>query len=76
MKLTLVWNSVKDSLPKRGKEVLTYSFYGFVVGSYDTEGKWNAKDTDFESGEPWLYEKDIVTHWTELPNPPYHETKP
>ena len=64
------WINTKDSLPETGKEVLTYSCYGFVVGTYGTDGKWDAKDTDYESGEPWLRDEGTVTHWLPLPEPP------
>ena len=64
------WVPVDDKKPETGKEVLTYGEYGYEVAFIDEDGKWNAKSTDYETGEPWLRDKGIVTHWMYLPLPP------
>jgi hypothetical protein len=67
-----VWINAEDKLPNQGKEVLVFSrAYGKVIAYIDNEGKWCARDADYETGEPWLWDDDAkVTHWTELPADP------
>jgi hypothetical protein len=67
------WISVKDRLPEKHLEVLTYGSYGYVVGHINgITGAFYAVNTDYETGEPYL--PDHVTHWRPLPDPPKKET--
>jgi hypothetical protein len=65
-----MWKDAKIEQPAFGMEVLTFSCYGFVIGSLEEDGRWSAKDTDSETGEPWLRDEGTVTHWVHLPEPP------
>jgi hypothetical protein len=65
-----MWTDAKKQLPEADKEVLTFGTYGYTVGSVSEDGKWKAKDTDYETSEPCLYDGDCVSHWANLPAPP------
>ena len=64
------WIKVIEKLPEIGKDVLTYGEYEHVIAAIDEKGDWHARDTDFETGEPWLCDKNTVTHWMLLPETP------
>ncbi len=63
------WISVKDQLPKVGKQVIVY--YGFQVSSgYLRDLTYHKKP---EKCQKWCVGgilTDYVTHWMELPPPP------
>lgn len=67
------WISVKDKVPEMNVLVLTYGNYEYVVGFLDEDKKWSAKDSDHETGEPWLRDHGAVTHWMPLPKSPKNE---
>ena len=58
------WVSVKDGLPKNGKEgVLIALRWGEVDIGWCEDGRWRSEFVnEYEEGE--------VTHWMPLPNPP------
>ena len=64
------WTKITEILPKANQYVLIYGLYEHVIASVDNKGEWSARDTDCESGEPWLHDKGTVTHWMALPSPP------
>ena len=57
------WISVKDKLPKEGKDVLVWNDYGFCYVDEIENGKWR---------NPGGYSGN--THWMPLPKPPKEET--
>ena len=61
------WISIKDGLPKNGKEdVLIALLWGGVDIGWCEDGRWRSEFVnEYEDGE--------VTHWMPLPNPPKGE---
>ena len=61
---------VTERLPNRGEWVLAYGpHYSHIVAECD-RGEWRSVYRDSETGEPWLREAGMVTHWMPLPAPP------
>jgi hypothetical protein len=64
------WIPVTERLPNRGEWVLAYGpHYSHIVAECD-RGEWRSVYRDSETGEPWLREAGMVTHWMPLPAPP------
>jgi hypothetical protein len=64
------WIPVSERLPDRGEWVLAYGpRYSHIVAECD-RGEWRSVYMDSETGEPWLREAGMVTHWMPLPKPP------
>jgi hypothetical protein len=64
------WIPVTERLPNRGEWVLAYGpHYSHIVAECD-RGEWRSVYRDSETGEPWLREARMVTHWMPLPEPP------
>ena len=66
------WIPVQEATPTTTGYVLAFGGGEPVIGRYEN-GKWHARDTDYESGEPWLCEPGTVTHWMPLPADPNEE---
>ena len=65
------WINVDDRLPETYKSVLIWTDnYTWIIGYLEDCGKWQANHTDYESGEPLIWEDCILTHWMPLPEPP------
>jgi hypothetical protein len=57
------WISVSDHLPPNDEPVLAWGCGFIEIGWYDQEDKlWYTDD--------FTYDKNDVTHWTPLPEPP------
>lgn len=59
------WISVKDRLPQKYSNVLIYTSFGYV-----TNGMWVPYKNIFVYDRGYELEKDEVTHWMPLPEPP------
>ena len=60
------WISVKERLPEVEANVLAYIGYGCIVVCWLTyDGYWQ--------GPARIFDKDEVTHWMPLPEPPKEE---
>lgn len=58
------WISVKDRLPEHEVDVLCYTIYQEIeILQFDESVKW-------WTGSEYDYEKEQVTHWMPLPQPP------
>lgn len=70
------WHDAKSAPPEIDRTVLTYSSsYGYVIGHLCDDGKWVAEHADYETGEPWLRDKNTVSFWMPLPEPPKQARK-